>query len=816
MGYRAGTAVREAILVAKVRERVQAAHRPMRGLRAIGRAIQIAMLVCLSVPAAMSREATLRPLAAEGANAVARGAEQTRVVTRSVLASAIDVVDAGVDSDGEEQNVASAAQRAKSGPGRPWQIGYPRPLSELSSATGVAMRLRWRPAANGGQVAGITIRSALALGVRLGIKVERLPARAVLRFAAGDNAEALEVAASSVLDSLRSNRDAGDVGDDASTYWSPVIEGDRITLEIELPHGVSSDDVAIALPRLSHLYALPLASPAIGPGASLGCEIDAMCHGDWTEEFNATAKMAFVWAGVSYVCSGTLLNDTASSGTPYFLSAHHCIPNQSAASTVQTYWFYRSTYCNSGSLNSGYQIRSGGASLLYSAPDTDTAFMQLRDTPPAGARHAGWSVEPVAVGNPLVGVHHPQGDLQKISFAALGSYADCSGLVGGRFECTAATPANGKYLYFTYTAGIHESGSSGSALFATRNGKHYLVGQLYGGDSSCLPPGGTGFAGRFDLAYNAALSGWLARPAAGREDLVIDFGAQYGIWRWMNNTSWAGLHAVTARHIATADVDADGRDDVAVDFGAQYGIWLWMNNTNWVGLHGTSAREIVRADVDGNGRDDLVIDFGSPYGIWIRMNNANWVGLHGTSAREMARADVDGNGRDDLVVDFGPAYGLWVWMNNTNWVALYGVSATRLAAADVDGNGIDDLVVDFGPQYGIWLHMNNAAWVGLTADSSQHIAVGDVDGNGQDDVIVDLGSAYGIWIRLNNASWLQLHAVSAQHLAVADLDGNGQSDVVVDFGTDKGGIWARMNNASWSLINGTGADALAAGQIDGN
>lgn len=788
---------------------------PMRRLQAIGRVLPVAMLVCLPVPAAMGREATTRPLVAEGANAVAGGAEHARVVARSIPASAIRVVDA--DDEGDSVPAGTAGQRALPRPGRPRQIGYPKALSELSSAGGVAARLHWQPTAKGGQVAGLTVRSALAQGLRLGIEVERLPARAVLRFAAGDSAEALEIAASSVLDSLRSNRDAGDVGDEASTYWSPVIEGDRITLEIELPHGVSSDDVAIALPRLSHLYALPVASPALGPGASASCEIDAMCHGEWSEEANATAKMAFVWAGVSYVCSGTLLNDTASSRTPYFLSAHHCIPNQSAASTVQTYWFYRSTYCNSGSLYQGYQIRTGGATLHYSTPETDTAFMQLREMPPAGARYAGWSVEPVAVGSPLAGVHHPQGDLQKISFAQVGDYADCSGVVAGRFECTAATPATGEYLYIRYSEGLLEPGSSGSGLFATRNGKHYLVGQLFGGDGSCSPLGSSGFAGRFDLAYNTALSGWLARPATtGRDDLVVDFGAQYGIWRWMNDTSWAALHAVTARHLATADVDADGHDDVVVDFGPQYGIWLWMNNAGWVGLHGISAREIKRADVDGNGRGDLVIDFGSPYGIWLRMNNTDWVPLHGTSAREMVRANLDGNGRDDLVVDFGPSYGIWVWMNNTNWVGLYGASATHLAAGDFDGNGIDDLVVDFGPQYGIWLRMNNAAWVGLTADSSRHLAIGDVDGNGRDDVIADLGEKLGIWVRLNNAGWLQLHAVVAQHLIAADIDGNGRSDVVVDFGGDKGGIWAYMNNATWSRINGVGAAALAAGQLDGN
>ena len=47
--------------------------------------------------------------------------------------------------------------------------------------------------------------------------------------------------------------------------------------------------------------------------------------------------------------SGTLLADRDTSTTvPYFLTANHCVSSQAAASTIQSYWFYRATACDSG------------------------------------------------------------------------------------------------------------------------------------------------------------------------------------------------------------------------------------------------------------------------------------------------------------------------------------------------------------------------------------------------------------------------------------------------------------------------------------
>ena len=408
----------------------------------------------------------------------------------------------------------SAETNAEPHPGTPRKIGFGRDVPQLGSITDTASQLKWQNTAQGGKIAAISINSPQATGIRLGILVRRLPVAAIFRFYSQEAGATYEISGKEIMEGIQRNVDAGDHSDAARTYWSPHIEGEEITLEIELPAGISPDTLEIAIPSVSHFFLNTfLTAPGekiskIGQAAS--CEIDVSCHNEWSPESKATAKIIFVDSGSSFLCSGTLLNDAASSGTPYFLSANHCIANQTVASTLQTFWFYRSTACNSGSLNSESQTRTGGATLLYGSQATDTSFMQLGNLPPAGAVHAGWSSITPVLNAYVAGIHHPQGDLQKISFGRFDSFQDCTATNPDTetYQCTFANKANGKFLDIAYTSGITEGGSSGAGLFEIVGNAHYLVGQLRGGNPSCFG-GGTDEYGRFDIAYNDALYQWL-------------------------------------------------------------------------------------------------------------------------------------------------------------------------------------------------------------------------------------------------------------------------------------------------------------------
>jgi trypsin-like peptidase len=249
------------------------------------------------------------------------------------------------------------------------------------------------------------------------------------------------------------------------------------------------------------------------PKLSLTCEHDVMCYqGTWGSESNAEARMVFTSGGSSYVCSGTLVADKdAATFIPYFVSANHCIDNQLDASSLQTYWFYRSTACNSGVRGASATV-TGGATLLYASPTTDTSFMRLNSPPPAGALYAGWIVGATPdPGTAVTGIHHPSGGLQKISFGSIADYWSCSASVDEHFTCDSASGPASSFYGVDWSTGITEPGSSGSGLF--RDNGHYLVGQLYGGSSSCTGSA-SDFYGRFDVAYNAALYQWLGNAAS--------------------------------------------------------------------------------------------------------------------------------------------------------------------------------------------------------------------------------------------------------------------------------------------------------------
>ena len=218
--------------------------------------------------------------------------------------------------------------------------------------------------------------------------------------------------------------------------------------------------------------------------------------------------MVFTKDGSTYACTGTLLNDLASSGTPYFLSANHCISTQAAASSLQTDWFYRSPTCNSRTLSSASVRRFGGATLLYANAASDTALVQLNDAPPPGAAFAAWDATPQASGAAVFGLHHPSADLLKVSFGTLMGPLSCTGGAGTNFTCSGST---GNYYRVQWSSGTTEGGSSGSALF--RGG--YVVGTLYGGAVSCTATGGFDAYGRLDVAYNDGIKKWLAGSGSG-------------------------------------------------------------------------------------------------------------------------------------------------------------------------------------------------------------------------------------------------------------------------------------------------------------
>jgi lysyl endopeptidase len=407
--------------------------------------------------------------------------------------------------------------------GGPTITSVPREVVDTDTVAKTASRMQWTTSAQGNRIGSIRIKSTGAKGVLIGLVVEQLPREAMLRFHGDKSTTAFHISADEILSRIQTNINAGDNTEFGRTYWAPPLDSEDVTMEIELPAGVATDALRISIPLISHAFtvAAELAVKALNPtmtGAGT-CSVDATCYPEYDDESRSVAKISFIVSpGLGGICTGTLLNNKFSDGTPYFLTAHHCINEQTRATNIyQIDWLYRTSACNSGIQSAPVYQTSGGAVLLYTDMQTDTSFLKLISPPPSVARFAGWSADPVTVGGAVLGLHNPLGHLQEASLGTIRELVTCNVTslesVG---NCAAATFATANHIRTTWSVGSSASGASGSGLFVTKNNARYLVGQLHGGFActGAFTPTDNIYGSLYP-AYKAALKQWLSPDAPG-------------------------------------------------------------------------------------------------------------------------------------------------------------------------------------------------------------------------------------------------------------------------------------------------------------
>ena len=372
---------------------------------------------------------------------------------------------------------------------KPVQIGVARSAVSEGSASPVLPALGWIASAHGGAVTRLEVTSPLALGIRVGLKLETLDPRAELRFSGSSDP--------SRIVAVMSGREILALTDRQGVFWTPATDGQKQHIEVYLPAGIPYQRTRLQAPLLSHLLTNSARDFKMVEkiGESGTCNVDTACRvnelgANFVAAKNAVAHMSFVVDGISYICTGTLLNDTvATSQIPWFYSANHCIENQTVASTLNTYWKYEASSCNSGTVVAGGRVLlAGGADYLYSDATTDALLLRLRNTPPAGSTYAGWDANALPASSNITGIHHPSGDAKKVS-------------LGQRLGLDAANIEVG------WLSGTTEGGSSGSGLFSSDANGYYLRGGLYGGSALCVNSGSLSnpdnrdYYSRFDVVF---------------------------------------------------------------------------------------------------------------------------------------------------------------------------------------------------------------------------------------------------------------------------------------------------------------------------
>ena len=383
-----------------------------------------------------------------------------------------------------DERVAAVKRRNEASGHRRVQIGVSRDIASEAIDDLPQAQLQY---VDGGAVLRLDVASRGAAALRSGLRVSDWPEGVELRVAGADGViYAVDAAAA------RRQADADGV------FWTAVTDGERQQLELFVPAGIDPAGVALRVETVSHLLVSPQAlGRSKGLGDSGSCNIDVVCRtgsGSLGEPLvnikNAVARMVYQSGGGSYTCTGTLLNDIDSSTQiPWFFTAHHCIGNQSEASSLTTFWNYETPTCGVDQNGPNTQV-PGGAELKYSQGSTDGALLRLNSTPPNGAILAGWNAAALTPATSVIGVHHPSGDIKKVS---QGNHS------GTRENVTFDSQTVSSTWKSSWSEGTTEGGSSGSGLFTLNGAGYQLRGGLFGGGASCANTGQSEAAGNVDF-----------------------------------------------------------------------------------------------------------------------------------------------------------------------------------------------------------------------------------------------------------------------------------------------------------------------------
>jgi hypothetical protein len=304
----------------------------------------------------------------------------------------------------------------------------------------------------------------------------------------------------------------GEFGD--GTAWAMSTPSPRILVEWFVPSGQKATALPFSGADYYHGYRdIWAGARATEGGVAVGtCHLDPICFPDWSNESNGTVRLIFTGS----LCSGQLTATTAADETPYVSTANHCISTQSVANSCQFNFFYRRNTCASSATASAGSNVTGG-DLVRTYVGSDCTLLMIRPTLPANVYWVGWTSATTSTNTSSVGVHHPDGSYQRISFGTKNANA---------FNCGSPTTNwsslswNAATQYGVTSTGVTEGGSSGSAIYRVSDKKMYGV--LTCGGSFCSSPGADDGYGRWDTAVNLSSTGFATSMAAGPDDALED------------------------------------------------------------------------------------------------------------------------------------------------------------------------------------------------------------------------------------------------------------------------------------------------------
>ncbi len=283
-----------------------------------------------------------------------------------------------------------------------------------------------------------------------------------------------------------------------------VLTGEQAVLEYWVP-ATARETGQIHLNRVDYAYdqqALKNGDTPDDFGQSEPCNINVNCPlgNNYQTEKKGVARILMVFSNGSGWCTGSLIANTAGTPEPYMLTAHHC----QIIGTNPDFglWRFDFDYETAGCANPALEPQAKsvlGCERIAYRQETDFLLLKTSTIPANyGLYFNGWSRDTVGNVARTTFIHHPGGDIKKISQDTNMAVVHPQVIMwGSQFGNTPART----HLKMVPQFGIFQPGSSGCPLFDTNK---RIVGQLHGGNFSqfdlCII--NSVYFGRFSLSWH--------------------------------------------------------------------------------------------------------------------------------------------------------------------------------------------------------------------------------------------------------------------------------------------------------------------------
>jgi hypothetical protein len=297
------------------------------------------------------------------------------------------------------------------------------------------------------------------------------------------------------------------------------IFGEDIVLEYVQPAGVVGSP-SLMVRGIGYIFRYAERQEANNRGNSDPCQVDVACPEaePWDCQIDSVVRLRITDSGQIFVCSGVMVNTTARDCRQYLLSALHCTEGVSTSDLglLQVRFDYNRQNCGTGG-GLGSRNRTGVLFLADSNDGvgnsgSDFVLYEVEDEIPLDwdPYYAGWDA--TGVGSVWgAGIHHPAGDVKKISFYTTALTSQWWGAPGSHWGVRWSETESGW--------GVTEGGSSGSPIY---NSNGLIVGTLTGGLSACEAGGAGPGTGPTQLDYYGKMSHhWELNPNVAAEKLRV-------------------------------------------------------------------------------------------------------------------------------------------------------------------------------------------------------------------------------------------------------------------------------------------------------